>query len=52
MIESRAVRSFIDVGHRNGDFAEVLGGLSTGDVVVLHPSDRVTSGTRLAERGK
>jgi HlyD family secretion protein len=30
--------------------AEVLGGLSAGDTVVLHPSDRVADGVAVAER--
>jgi HlyD family secretion protein len=40
----------VQLGHRNGRTAEVLSGLSKGDQIVLHPSDRVTQGTRVAER--
>jgi HlyD family secretion protein len=40
----------IRVGHRNNRVAEVISGLSIGDRVVLHPSDRVSAGTRVAER--
>jgi HlyD family secretion protein len=40
----------IRIGHRNNRFAEVISGLSVGDRVVLHPSDRVSEGTRVAER--
>jgi len=41
----------IAVGQRNDRVAEVLGGLSAGDRVVLHPSDRITNGVRIAQRG-
>jgi HlyD family secretion protein len=40
----------IKIGHRNNRTAEVLSGLSEGDRVVLHPSDRIRSGATLAER--
>lgn len=38
------------IGHRNNRFAEVLSGLAAGDRVVLHPSDRVADGGRIAQR--
>lgn len=40
----------VDVGRRNSLDAEVLGGLQPGERVVLHPSDRVSAGVRIAER--
>ncbi|MGX1167006.1 HlyD family secretion protein [Bradyrhizobium sp. USDA 372] len=40
----------VSIGHRNSRQAEVLSGLSAGDRVVLHPSDRITDGTRMAQR--
>lgn len=49
VVENRQARSAaVQVGHRNGQFAEVLGGLADGTLVVLHPSDRVYEGTRVA----
>ncbi len=39
------------VGHRNGTVAEITNGLSKGDRVVLHPSNRVIDGVRIAGRG-
>ena len=45
MVEERAVQTPLEVGHRNGEFAEVTGGLAGGEEVVLHPSDRVSDGT-------
>lgn len=44
----RAVRTAIAVGHANAQFAEVLAGLRPGDRVVVHPSDRVRDGARVA----
>lgn len=41
----------IEIGHNNGEFAEVLSGLSEGDRVVLHPGDRVEDGTLIEPRG-
>ena len=41
----------IQIGHRNSRTAEVLSGLAPGDEVVLHPSDRVAEGARVAARG-
>jgi HlyD family secretion protein len=38
----------IEIGHRNSSFAAVKHGLAAGAVVVLHPSDRVADGVRVA----
>lgn len=46
----RAKPVTIDVGQRNAEFAEVVAGLTAGDRVVLHPSDRVVDGGRVSER--
>lgn len=43
----RAQTTPIDIGQRNANFAEVTRGLSAGETVVLHPSDRVADGVRL-----
>lgn len=40
----------VQIGHRNNRSAEVLSGLAAGHRVVLHPSDRVTDGSRIAQR--
>lgn len=49
--DGRAEPVIITIGHRNGRMAEVLTGLSAGDRVILHPSDRIKKGVALAERG-
>jgi HlyD family secretion protein len=41
----------VRIGHEDGFEAEVLEGLSAGDIVVLHPSDRVQDGARVEARG-
>ena len=46
----RARTTLVSIGHRNAQLAEVLSGLSPGDRVVLHPSDRVRDGAAVAQR--
>ena len=46
----RARLTNVEIGHRNSELAELLGGLTPGDKVVLHPSDRVIDGQRLTKR--
>ncbi len=41
----------VEIGQRNTAFAEVLKGLSERTVVVLHPSDRIADGVRIAPTG-
>lgn len=50
VVNGRATSTAITVGHRNNRTAEVLSGLAEGDEVVLHPSDRVSDGSRVARR--
>lgn len=50
VVNRRAELRKIEIGKNNGLEAEVLGGLKAGDRVVLHPGDRVESGTLLEER--
>lgn len=45
--DGKARLQVITLGERNADFAQVLSGLAGGDQVILHPSDRVSSGTRV-----
>lgn len=42
--DGRAALQTITLGERNEDFAQVLDGLSDGDLVILHPSDQVMDG--------
>lgn len=48
--DGRARLTAIKVGHRNNRMAEVLEGLVEGREVVLHPSDRIADGVRVAPR--
>lgn len=48
--DGRARATLVQVGRRNNRVAEVLSGVSAGDRVVLHPSDRVIDGVAVAER--
>lgn len=40
----------VEIGHRNDLEAEILSGLAENAVVILHPSDRITDGTRVEAR--
>ncbi|MGB8896259.1 MAG: HlyD family efflux transporter periplasmic adaptor subunit [Pseudolabrys sp.] len=46
----RAQVTEVTIGHRNNRIAEVVSGLSAGGRVVLHPSDRISSGVAVAPR--
>ena len=46
----RAKLTPITSGHRNSRKVEILSGLSAGDRVVLHPSDRIRDGVAVAQR--
>jgi HlyD family secretion protein len=40
----------VQVGHRNEDVVEVLGGLTPGDRIVAYPGDRLADGVAVTER--
>jgi HlyD family secretion protein len=46
----RARSTSVQIGHRNNRSAEVVSGLAAGDRVVLHPSDRIADGSKIASR--
>src|SRR5262245_36428040 len=46
----RAQTTLVKIGNRNSQSAQVLEGLSAGDQVVLHPSDRITDGSAVTQR--
>lgn len=48
--DGRAVQAPVTLGHQNGQEAEVTGGLDAGAVLILHPGDTLTSGTRVQPR--
>lgn len=48
--DSRARSGIINVGKRNSRCAEILSGLTQGDEIVLHPSDRISDGVAVAEQ--
>jgi HlyD family secretion protein len=47
----RARQRRVEVGHFGAAVAEVVSGLSAGDEVVVHPSDRIADGVRVEPRG-
>jgi HlyD family secretion protein len=46
----RAHVAAVQIGQRNNRTAEVTSGLSAGDQVILHPSDRIEEGVPVAAR--
>ena len=50
--DGRAELRHVMLGQRNGIEAEIEAGLGEGERVVLHPSDRVANGVRIAARGE
>jgi HlyD family secretion protein len=46
--DGRAQLQTIRLGERNESYAQVLAGLQAGDQVILHPSDLVTAGIKVA----
>jgi HlyD family secretion protein len=48
--DGRARIRDVEVGAQNGSRAQITGGLSQGDGVVVYPSDRVADGVRVQAR--
>ena len=48
--EGRAQLRRVKIGRRNSLEAELLAGLEVGETVILHPSDRIRDGVRIARR--
>jgi len=42
--DDRAVRREVSIGHRSAEAAQVINGLTSGERVILHPSNRVDDG--------
>ncbi len=49
IVDGKAQRAPVTIGHRNDRRAEVTGGLSVGERVVLFPSDQIRHGVRVTE---
>ncbi len=48
----RAKRRPVEIGQRSGLVAQIVSGLSEGDVVITHPDDRIEEGVRVTVGGK
>lgn len=46
----RARPAKVHIGHHNGEAAELLGGLSPGQAIILHPPDSLTDGKLVSPR--
>jgi HlyD family secretion protein len=51
VVMDRVEKREVTVGEQNGLEAQILAGLNVGDQIVLHPSDKLDSGTQVAIRG-
>jgi HlyD family secretion protein len=49
--DGRAVRRQVELGQSNGVLAQITAGLEPGETLVLYPSDRISDGKQVAERG-
>ncbi len=50
VVDGRAAATTVEIGRRNNTHAEIIGGLSAGDIVILHPSDRVIDEVKVVAR--
>lgn len=48
VVADRAQLRVIRIGRRNADYAQVLAGLEAGDLVILHPSDKIRDGVAVS----
>jgi HlyD family secretion protein len=45
--DGRARRVAVQIGHSNGLVTEVLSGITAGEIVIVHPDDRIEDGVRV-----
>ena len=50
VVDGKARETTVEIDHRNTHFAEVVGGLDPGDLVILHPSDQIEDGVSVEAR--
>ncbi|MGD9919366.1 MAG: efflux RND transporter periplasmic adaptor subunit [Paenirhodobacter sp.] len=50
IVSGRAVATPVEIGHSNARLAEVISGISEGDLLVAWPGSRVSDGTRVTPR--
>lgn len=48
--QGRARVREIEIGHRNGLESEVVSGIERGEMVVVHPSDKIVDGVKIQQR--
>jgi HlyD family secretion protein len=46
----RARKRMVNVGQRTGLTAEIISGISEGELVITHPGDQISDGTRVRQR--
>ncbi|MDD4930338.1 MAG: HlyD family efflux transporter periplasmic adaptor subunit [Gallionella sp.] len=48
--KGKAVKRRVETGRRSGLEVQVISGIKAGELVIVHPDDRVTDGTRVSAR--
>ena len=48
--DGMAALTIVELGHRNDEHAEVVGGLDEGEPIILYPSDQVSDGVAVIDR--
>ncbi|WEX10793.1 HlyD family efflux transporter periplasmic adaptor subunit [Chelativorans sp. AA-79] len=46
----RVKQTAVEIGHMNDEVAQILGGVTSGDIVVLHPADTLADNSRAERR--
>ena len=48
--DGKAQQTKLEIGRNNGTSAEVRGGIKQGDIVILHPPDKLVDGSEARSR--
>ncbi|MDH3195124.1 MAG: secretion protein HlyD, partial [Hyphomicrobiales bacterium] len=50
LAEGKAALKIVELGQRNDEYAQVLGGMDEGEPIILYPSDQVSDGVAVVDR--
>lgn len=50
VVEGRAKYTSVEIGHSNGDYAEIIGGLNENDKIVLYPGPAIVDDVAVKQR--
>jgi HlyD family secretion protein len=49
-VSGKAVRRVVEVGHRSASEAQILAGVSNGELIVVYPGEGIDDGVRVSAR--